>query len=53
MAMPSPRPLAAQGFSGRAEALDAPRSRGHYAYLDLEVVKAAALLAAGILLLTA
>ena len=32
--------------------LDAPRSRGHYAYLGLEVVKAAALLAAGILLLT-
>jgi hypothetical protein len=33
--------------------LQAPRSRGHYAYLGLEVVKAAALLAAGILLLTA
>ena len=33
--------------------LEAPRSRGHYAYLGLEVVKAAALLAAGILLLTA
>jgi hypothetical protein len=32
--------------------LDAPRSRGHYAYLGLEVVKAAALLAAGILLLS-
>jgi hypothetical protein len=32
--------------------LEAPRSRGHYAYLGLEVVKAAALLAAGILLLT-
>jgi hypothetical protein len=32
---------------------EAPRSRGHYAYLGLEVVKAAALLAAGILLLTA
>jgi hypothetical protein len=33
--------------------LEASRSRGHYAYLGLEVVKAAALLAAGILLLTA
>jgi hypothetical protein len=33
--------------------LDAPRSGGHYAYLGLEVVKAAALLAAGILLLAA
>jgi hypothetical protein len=33
--------------------LNAPRSRSHYAYLGLEVVKAAALLAAGILLLTA
>jgi hypothetical protein len=33
--------------------LEAPRSRGHYAYLGLEMVKAAALLAAGILLLTA
>jgi hypothetical protein len=33
--------------------VDAPRSRAHYAYLGLEVVKAAALLAAGILLLTA
>jgi hypothetical protein len=32
--------------------LEAPRSRGHYAYLGLEVVKAGALLAAGILLLT-
>ena len=32
--------------------LDAPRSRGHYAYVCLEVVKAAALIAAGILLLT-
>jgi hypothetical protein len=32
--------------------LDAPRSRGHYTYLGLEVVKAAALLVAGILLLT-
>jgi hypothetical protein len=35
------------------DGLEAPRSRGHYAYLGLEVVKAAALLAAGILLLTA
>jgi hypothetical protein len=33
--------------------VNAPRSRAHYAYLGLEVVKAAALLAAGILLLTA
>jgi hypothetical protein len=33
--------------------LDAPRSRGHYAYVGLEVIKAAALVAAGILLLTA
>jgi hypothetical protein len=32
---------------------DAPRSRGHYAYVALEVVKAAALIVAGILLLTA
>jgi membrane protease YdiL (CAAX protease family) len=32
---------------------DAPRSRGHYAYVGLEVVKAAALIVAGILLLTA
>jgi hypothetical protein len=32
--------------------LDAPRSRGHYAYVGLEVVKAIALIAAGILLLT-
>jgi len=32
--------------------LDAPRSRAHYAYVGLEVVKTAALLAAGILLLT-
>jgi hypothetical protein len=33
--------------------LDAPRSRGHYAYVGLKVVKAAALVAAGILLLAA
>jgi hypothetical protein len=33
--------------------LEAPRSRGHYAYLGLEVVKVVALLIAGILLLTA
>ena len=32
--------------------LDAPRYRGHYAYVGLEAVKAVALLAAGILLLT-
>jgi hypothetical protein len=32
--------------------LDAPRSRGHYAYVGLEVVKAVALLVAGILLLS-
>jgi hypothetical protein len=31
--------------------LDAPRSRGHYAYVGLEVVKVIALAAAGILLL--
>ncbi len=31
--------------------LDAPRSRGHYAYVGLEAVKAIALLLAGILLL--
>lgn len=31
--------------------LDAPRSRAHYVYVGLEVVKVAALLAAGILLL--
>jgi hypothetical protein len=31
--------------------LDAPRSRGHYAYVGLEAVKAVALLVAGILLL--
>ena len=31
---------------------DAPRSRAHYAYIGLEVVKVAALVAAGILLLT-
>ena len=33
--------------------LDAPRSRGHYAYVGLEVVKVAGLVATGILLLTA
>ena len=33
--------------------LDAPRSRGHYAYVGLEVVKVVGLVAAGILLLTA
>ena len=33
--------------------LSAPRSRGHYAYLGLEVVKVVALLIVGILLLTA
>jgi hypothetical protein len=33
--------------------LQAPRSRGHYAYLGLEVVKVVALLIVGILLLTA
>lgn len=32
---------------------DAPRSRAHYAYVGLEVVKTAALIVAGILLLTA
>lgn len=32
---------------------DAPRSRAHYAYVGLEVVKTVALIAAGILLLTA
>jgi hypothetical protein len=32
--------------------LDAPRSRAHYAYVGLEVVKVAALIVAGILLLT-
>ena len=32
--------------------LDAPRSRGHYAYVGLEVVKAVALVVAGILLLS-
>jgi hypothetical protein len=32
--------------------LDAPRSRGHYAYVGLEVVKALALAVAGILLLS-
>jgi hypothetical protein len=32
--------------------LDAPRSRGHYQYVGLEVVKAVALLVVGILLLT-
>jgi hypothetical protein len=31
--------------------LDAPRSRGHYAYVGLEAVKAVALVVAGILLL--
>ena len=30
---------------------DGPRSRAHYAYVGLEVVKVAALLAAGVLLL--
>nr|WP_096286548.1 hypothetical protein [Mycobacterium ahvazicum] len=33
--------------------LDAPRSRAHYAYIALEVVKTVALIVAGILLLTA
>ncbi len=32
--------------------LDAPRSRGHYAYVGLELVKAIALAVTGILLLT-
>jgi hypothetical protein len=32
---------------------DGPRSRGHYAYVALEVVKVAGLVVAGILLLTA
>ncbi len=32
--------------------LDAPRSRGHYAYVGLELIKAVALAATGILLLT-
>lgn len=32
--------------------LDAPRSHAHYAYIGLEVVKVAALIVAGILLLT-
>lgn len=32
--------------------LDAPRSRAHYVYVGLEMVKAVALLVAGILLLT-
>jgi hypothetical protein len=32
---------------------DAPRSRAHYAYIGLEVAKAAALIVAGILLLSA
>ena len=32
--------------------LDAPRSRAHYVYIGLEVVKVAALIVAGILLLT-
>jgi len=32
--------------------LDAPRSRGHYAYVGLEVIKAIALVAAGSLLLS-
>jgi hypothetical protein len=32
---------------------DGPRSRGHYAYVALEVVKVVGLVAAGILLLTA
>jgi len=32
--------------------LDAPRSRGHYVYVGLEVIKAVALAAAGILLLS-
>lgn len=32
---------------------DAPRSRAHYAYVGLEVVKTVALIVAGILLLTA
>jgi hypothetical protein len=33
--------------------VDAPRSRAHYAYVGLEVVKAIALIVAGILLVTA
>jgi hypothetical protein len=32
--------------------LDAPRSRGHYVYIGLEAIKAVALAAAGILLLS-
>jgi cell division protein FtsW (lipid II flippase) len=32
--------------------LDAPRSRGHYAYVGLEAIKAIALVVAGILLLS-
>jgi hypothetical protein len=32
--------------------LDAPRSRGHYVYVGLEVIKSLALLAGGVLLLS-
>ena len=32
--------------------LDAPRSRGHYVYVGLEVIKVLALAAAGVLLLS-
>jgi hypothetical protein len=47
------RPKLTQRSDQVLAGLDAPRSRAHYAYVGLEVVKVVALTVAGILLLTA
>ena len=47
------RPRLTRGSDKVLAGLEAPRSRGHYAYVGLEVVKVVGLVAAGILLLTA
>ncbi|WAC89664.1 hypothetical protein LMQ14_17055 [Mycobacterium sp. Aquia_213] len=47
------RPKLTQRSDQVLAGLDAPRSRAHYAYVGLEVVKVVALIVAGILLLTA
>jgi len=46
------RPRPARGSDRILAGRDAPRSEGHHAYIALEVVKAVALLVAGIMLLT-
>jgi hypothetical protein len=45
------RPRLARRSDAVLAGLDAPRSRGHYAYVGLEAVKVVALVVAGILLL--